>query len=153
MIGLTFAIIIFNIIAFKTNKHLTTNQIIHIWVFTIAYQNLFDLFVDMKYHGYWYFTKEVNWRALPAHTVLIPPVNMMFLNGYPFQSKLQKKILYVFVFVISILIYEFITLLPEPWGYFHYGWWSIIHSACIDPILLLILLGYYKWIYKIELRK
>lgn len=52
MIGLIIAIIIFNIIAFKTNKNLTANQIIHIWLFTITLQKTFDVFVDLKFHGY-----------------------------------------------------------------------------------------------------
>ncbi len=43
-----------------------------------------------------------------------------------------------------------ITLLPEPWGFFHYGWWTLWHSAILNPILLIILLGYYKWVWKIE---
>ncbi|MGG1679924.1 hypothetical protein ACIFOT_30030, partial [Neobacillus sp. NRS-1170] len=150
MIGLTIAIIAFNFIAFKTNKRLTNNQIFHIWAFTIAFQQIFDLYIDMKYHGYWYFTKNVDWKALPAHTVLIPPVNMMFLNWFPFNSSIVKKIMYIFVFVISILIYESVTLLPEPWGYFHYGWWKLWHAAIIDPILLFILLGYYKLVCKAE---
>jgi hypothetical protein len=43
-----------------------------------------------------------------------------------------------------------LTLLPEPWGYFHYGWWKLWHAAILDPILLLILLGFYKLICKLE---
>ncbi|MDQ0200452.1 hypothetical protein J2S10_003641 [Neobacillus ginsengisoli] len=51
MIGLIIAIIVFNLIAFKTNKIPTTNQIVHIWSFTIAFQTVFDVFVEFKYHG------------------------------------------------------------------------------------------------------
>jgi len=54
MIGLIIAIIISNFIAFKTNKSLTPNQIIHIWTFTIALQALVDTYIDAKYHAYWY---------------------------------------------------------------------------------------------------
>jgi hypothetical protein len=134
--------------AFKTNKRLTTNQIIHIWVFTIAFQTIFDTIIEFKFHGYWYFRKEINWIGIFPHTVLIPPVNMMFLNWYPFQYKIPKQISYIFVYVIVILFYEAITLLPEPWGFFHNGWWKLWHSAIVDPILFLILLGYYKWVQK-----
>jgi hypothetical protein len=150
MIGLTISIIVFNFIAFKTNKRLTPSEIVHIWTLTIAFQNIFDLFVETKFHGYWYFTQNIDWRGLPAHTLLLPPVNMMFLNWYPFKTKTMMQFFYMAVFVVIILIYELITLLPEPWGYFHYGWWKLWHSLIIDPILLLILLGYYKWICKLE---
>jgi hypothetical protein len=150
MIGLIIAIILFNLIAFKTNKRLTANQIVHIWAFTIAFQMLFDLIVEFKFHGYWYFYKGVDWKGLLAHTALIPPVNMMFLNWFPFNKPISQKITYLFFWVMGILMYETITLLPEPWGFFHYGWWKLWHAAIVDPVLLLILLGYYKWVCKLE---
>jgi hypothetical protein len=150
MVGLIIAIIIFNFIAFKTNKRLTSNQIFHIWTFTIAFQCIFDVMVEFKYHGYWYFDKGIEWIGILPHTVVVPPVNMMFLNWYPFNNKMKKQFTYILLFVIAMIIYEAITLLPEPWGYFHNGWWKLWHSAIIDPILLLILLGYYKLVYKAE---
>jgi len=150
MIGLTIAIIIFNIVAFKTNKRLTKNQIIHIWCFTIAFQQTFDLIIEFKYHGYWYFKKAIEWKGLLPHTILIPPVNMMFLNWYPLNSKISRQAGYIFFWVIAILIYEAITTLPEPWGYFHYGWWELWYAATINPILFLLLLAFYKWIVNAE---
>lgn len=150
MIGLLLAVFIFNYLAFTRIKRFTKNQTIHIWLFTIAFQTIFDIFVEFKLHGYWYFSKEPDWQGLIAHTVLLPPVNMMFLNWYPFQRTFLKKFIYVGLWTVGILLYEMITLLPEPWGYFYYGWWTIWHAAFIDPILLLILLGFYKLIVKVE---
>jgi hypothetical protein len=150
MIGLFIAIILFNFIAFKTNKRLNASEIVQIWTFTIAFQQSFDLIVEFKLQGYWYFDKGVNCLGLLAHSVLIPPVNMIFLNGYPYKDKTIKQIAYVLFFVIAILLYELITLLPSPWGYFHYGWWKLWHAAIVDPILLYILLGFYKWIRSLE---
>ncbi len=150
MVGLIVAIIVFNVIGFKTNKILTANQTVHIWVFTIALQNIVDIMVEFKYYGYWYFDKEIDWVGLLPHLVLIPPVNIIFLNWYPYKSKMMKRFLYLIGFVFVLLIYEVITLLPEPWGYFHYGWWKLSYAVIVDPILLLILLGYYKWICRLE---
>jgi hypothetical protein len=144
MIGLFIAIIIFNVLAFKTNKNLSAKQIAHIWSFTTAFQMSLDAYIDLKYHAYWYFTKNVDWAALPANTMLLPPVNMMFLNWYPIKSSLIKQIRYFIYWEVCLLTYESITLLPEPWGYFHYGWWNLGYSAIINPILLVILLVYYK---------
>jgi hypothetical protein len=150
MIGLLISIVIFNFIAFKFNKRLSWNQILHIWTFTMALQSFFDVFIQFKYHAYWYFDKEIDWEGLLPHFFLIPPANLIFLNYFPFETKLTKQITYLIFFVIVILIYEMITLLPAPWGYFHYGWWKLRHAAILDPILLIILLGYYKWICKLE---
>ncbi len=150
MIGLISVIVLCNFIAFKTNKRLTGNQILHIWLITIALQSNFDVFIDLRYHGYWYFTEGADWKGILVHTVLLPPVNMIFLNWYPFKRPIIKKISYLIFWVIAILLYEMMTLLPEPWGYFHYGWWSLWHSAVLDPFLLLMILRYYKWVCKIE---
>ena len=152
MIGLIIAIIAFNYLGFKTNKLLSDNQILHIWLFTISFQLLFDIMMEFKYQAYWYFDKEIDWLGILPHVFIIPPVNMFFLNWYSHKRGWFKQLVYLAVFVIAILIYEGITLLPEPWGYFHYGWWSLWHAAILDPILLLILLGFYKWICLLEKR-
>jgi hypothetical protein len=151
MIGLLLAITIFNFIAFRSNKRLTANQIVHIWLFTIAFQTLFDILVEIKFKGYWYFSKDIDWGGFLAHIALVPPVNMMFLNWYPFKTSIKKQAVYLFSWVVVTLLYELAALLPEPWGYFHYGWWRIWHAALINPILFLILLMYYKWVCKLEL--
>jgi hypothetical protein len=150
MIGLIIAVIFFNLLAFITNKRLTKNQIIHIWTFTIIFQAIADLYIDQKYHGYWYFTQDVDWAAFPTLTILLPPVNMMFLNWYPYNSPLLKRFLYFIYWIVFMVIYEVIALLPEPWGYFNYRWWKLEYSILVDPILLVILRNYYKWICKIE---
>lgn len=150
MIGLLIALAAFNFLGFKTNKLLSGNQILHIWLFTIAFQVLFDIFIEFKYHAYWYFDKELDWRGVLPHVFLIPPVNMVFLNWFPYKKGWKKQSIYLTIFVITILIYELIALLPHPWGYFHYGWWKLWHAAILDPILLLTLLGFYKWICHLE---
>jgi len=150
MVGLLISIVLFNIIAFKNNKVLTLNQLIHIWMFTIAFETMFDYMVEGKYELYWYFTKEADWADLLAYTFLVPPVNMLFLNLYPYRASFAVKFFYMMMFVVGILFYELFALLPEPLGYFYYGKWSIFYSVLIDPILLFILLKYYQFVVSIE---
>jgi hypothetical protein len=95
MIGLLIAISAFNYLSFKNNKRLTGNQIVHIWVFTIAFQSLFDIIVEFKYHGYWYFDKMIDWAGLLPHMLLVPPVNMIFLIWFPYHSKVIMKFFYI----------------------------------------------------------
>ena len=150
MIGFIIVIILFNLFAFTTNKRLNKNQLLHIWTFTIAFQAVTETYIDFKYHGYWYFTKEINWWVLPAFTVLIPPVNIIFLNWYPFKQLFYKQMLYILCWVLAITLYELISLLPEPWGYFRHGWWRIWYSLLVNPVLLTAVLFYYKWVCNIE---
>ncbi|WP_223590010.1 hypothetical protein [Neobacillus bataviensis] len=150
MIGLLIAIILFNFIAFKTKRRMSSNQIVHIWLFTIAFETLFDVFVEFKFHAYWYFSRDIDWAGILPHIFLVPAANIIFLNWYPQKSSKWQRLLFFSFFVVAILIYERITILPPPWGYFHYGWWRLWHAVILDPILLLILLGFYNWICKLE---
>lgn len=150
MILLYASVIVFNILAFKTVRNISINKIVHIWLFTIAFQMLWDVFIDLKYHGYWYITQGIDYIALPAYTILIPPINIMFLNWFPFKVSLIKRMFYIGIWLIFMLMYELLASLPEPWGYYRYGWWKFLYSCFFDLLLLMILLGYYKWICKLE---
>lgn len=150
MVGLIVSIVIFIVIALKVNKRLTGSQVVHIWFFTIAFQLIFDLYVALKLQGYWYFTENIDWQSILVYILLVPPVNIIFLNFYPLKKSWSKQILYLLYWDIGIMSYECFTLLPEPWGYFHYGWWSYWHSIILNPIILLLLVGFYKWILKLD---
>ncbi|MFD2680413.1 hypothetical protein [Bacillus seohaeanensis] len=152
MIGLFTAIIILNFIVIKIDKVLTGNQILHIWCFTVAFQTFFDIFVEFKYGGYWYFDKEIDFLGLLSHLLIVPPVNILFLNYYPLKKPFFKRLIYIGIWVAIILVYELIALLPEPWGYFHYGWWTIVHSILLDPVLFAILIIFFRWILFLEKR-
>ncbi|WP_175639179.1 hypothetical protein [Metabacillus schmidteae] len=152
MILLFASIILFNFIAFKFSKRLSDNQIWHIVLFTIAFQVIFDLFMEYQYKAYWYFDKDVEWLGLLAHLFLIPPVNIIFIDFYPFKANLLKKSLYIALWTCFVVIYEFLSILPEPFGFFHLGWWKVWYDFIVAPILLVILLGYYKFILILEKR-
>ncbi|MBB6444068.1 hypothetical protein [Bacillus benzoevorans] len=151
MVLLVISVIIFNTVAYKMkNQHLTKNQIVHIWAFTIIFITWADLIIDEKTGGYWYFDKGIEWHNFLVYTILVPPVNIIFLNWYPYHVSWLKKIRYYIFWITFITVYELIALLPEPWGFFHYGWWKMQYSIMLDPFLLLSLRAYYKWICKIE---
>ena len=150
MVLLLVSVLLFNAVAYKINKKLTKNQVVHIWVFTIILVTWADIYIDDKTSGYWYFDPGIDWGNFVVYTLLIPPVNIIFLNGYPFKASWFIKLSYIILWMILITIYELIALLPEPWGFFHYGWWHLSYSIVCDPVLLMILLSYYKWIRHIE---
>lgn len=78
MLGLMIAIILYNSLAFLTNKRHTKNQIVHIWTFTIALQVIVDMYLSVEYLGYWYFTKDATLADLLVLIFVIPPVNRCF---------------------------------------------------------------------------
>lgn len=150
MVLFIISIIIFNLIVMKMKKHLSKNRIVHIWAFSMISEITFDIFIDEKMNGYWYFWKGIDWTNILVYALIIPPVNVIFLNWFPFNKSWSKKLRTIISFIAIIIAYEVLALLPEPWGYFHYGWWHLYYSLILDPILVTILLLYYKWICKIE---
>jgi len=152
MILLYSSVLVFNLLAFKLVKRLSLNSIVHIWVFTIAFQMVFDIFVDTKYQGYWYISQGIDWIAFPGYTMLIPPVNLIILNWYPFHGSVFKQVIYIVIWDLLILLYELMTLLPAPWGFLEYGWWTLWHSAFINPVLLAALAAYYQFVQRLESR-
>lgn len=152
MIILYSSVILFNLFAFKKVNKLSGNMILHIWIFTCAFQLLFDVFIDLKYQGYWYVTKGIDWSATPAYTALIPPVNLLFIQWFPFHQSLRRKIVYIAIWEVCLLFYESLATMPAPWGFFHYGWWTLWHSAFVNPLLLMLLIGYYKFASSLEVK-
>ncbi|MFC7063117.1 hypothetical protein [Halobacillus seohaensis] len=148
--GLLVAILLFNSAAFLLNTKLTKSQSVHIWTFTIAVQVLVDFFLMGKYQAYWYFSQELNAKDLLVMTLVIPAVNIIFLNKYPFKRSLLRRVFYVLCFGTAITLYEAVILLPDPWGYFNHGWWRLWYSLLLYPLLLFIVLGFYKWIKALE---
>jgi len=146
------SIILFNFITFTFAKRLTGNQISHIWTFTISFQLIFDLLIEHKFLGYWYFDKDVELFDLLAHFFLIPPVNIIFLNWFPTKSTFFKQIIYISAWTCFTLIYEYMATLPKPFGFFHLGWWRVWYDIFVVPILFLILLGYFKYVLILEKR-
>ncbi|RKQ30251.1 hypothetical protein [Oceanobacillus halophilus] len=150
MFGLIIAIILFNIVAFSLVKRLTKSQMVHMWLFTAFFHLIVDLYLGFKYEGYWYFNQGMEWLDLPAILLLSPPAILLFLDRYPFHELLLKRFFYIVGWSLIIVVYEAISLLPEPWGFFHYGWWKLVYSAILYPLLFSIALFYYKWIGRIE---
>ena len=115
-------------------------------------QNVTDVLIEFKYHGYWYFYKEVDWFGVLAHSILIPPVNILLLSWYPFHSSFTKQGIYIGFWTLGVIMYEALALNPEPWGYFHLGWWKLWFEFIVVPFLIFILISFYKWICKAEER-
>src|SRR4051812_41610013 len=124
MLGLLASLIVFNFIAFRFTSRLSLNEKIHIWLFSISLQALFDLFVDAKMGAYWYFTRDIDWASLPIILFLVPPVNLCVLSWYPYGRTIPRQLVYILCVYIFQIVYELLTLMPEPIGYFHYGWWE-----------------------------
>lgn len=126
------------------------NRKVSIWTFTIVFQITFDSIVELKYNGYWYFDNGIDQLGFLAHTVLIPSINILLLSYFPFNASVFKKGNYIVCWTVVFMLYEKLISLPEPLGFFHLGWWKVWIDVIGALILILIMLGYYKWICNME---
>lgn len=151
MILFSISIVVFNFVVYAMKKRLSKIQILLIWEFSMILEILFDIYIDEKTHGYWYFTPGIDLTNILGYLFLIPPICVAFLNWYPLNNYTWfSRIGYIFVWLVFLISYELLARSPQPWGYFYYGWWTIFYSIVLDPILLAILILYYKVISKIE---
>jgi hypothetical protein len=110
--------IIFNIIAFYVPKRINKIEIYATCFFAYAYGITTDLILDMHYHLYGYFEKGFQWIGLLGIILYFPSINLLFVNYYPLEERILKKIIYIFCWSIFSVIFEWISLQTE---YFYYN--------------------------------
>lgn len=100
-------------------------------IFTICVDFMISLL--LYNHSLWYFHKAV---LAPNHTVAdfliaitnFPPIVLLYLSRYPYNSRLLKQFVYISVWVGSFVLIESIFLYVKLLSY-HNGWtlgWSIL---------------------------
>ncbi|WP_407675590.1 CBO0543 family protein [Peribacillus glennii] len=117
----------------KNNK----NRNVHISLICNFIRYTLDLYMDTKYHFYWYFDKDIDWRWLIVLLGGKPSFTLIYLNFFPFYSKTQKKVLYILVWSIVVTIMEIGAVYIGK--VLHYDEWKLLYSAALYPLLLYIL--------------
>jgi len=139
---LIISIIIFNFIAFFIPKNITRYEMFTTTLFALLLQALTDVFLDAKYHLYFYFTKEINWLALLAMFGIYPALNIIYLNYYIDKKTVFAKASYIFQWTIFSLLFEWLSVQS---GYFVYNGWKLWYSGMCYPIIYILLAGVLKY--------
>ncbi|MBB6731479.1 CBO0543 family protein [Cohnella zeiphila] len=113
-------------------------------LFGLVFQNLTDMFVNVKYDLYGFFQKGVDWLSLLPMLGLFPSAILIFFNFYPWNNG-KRSVLYVGMATAFLVGFEYLSLLA---GYFYYHKWKLWWSVIEYPILLYINIGFFK-VYKI----
>jgi hypothetical protein len=139
MTFLIISIVVFYVIAYLMPKRLSKIVIYATTLFALLLATLTDLFLDVKYLLYWFFTKEVDWLWLIILFGIYPAVNVIYLNFFPLESPTLKKICYILFWSVIIICYEWGAV--NIGGILHYGKWNIGYSALAYPFILTTLYG------------
>ncbi|TKC15306.1 CBO0543 family protein [Robertmurraya kyonggiensis] len=149
MIFLVLSVIVFCSVAIFVPKRISGIEILTTTLFALYLEALTNVFLDLKYHLYGYFTKGVNWETLLYAIFIYGPVSVVFLNYFPYKNKFLSKTIYIGAWSIFAYIYEILFLWS---GTFYYHGWKFWYSVIIYPILYIILIAFHKYV-KYLLRK
>lgn len=144
MTFLIISVIVFNLVAILIPKRISGIKIITTTLFSLYLEIMTNVFLDLKYDLYGYFNKGVDWEGLIYILGVYPPVNILFLNYFPYKKKMLNKAIYIFGWSVFADVYELLFLWS---GTFYYNGWKFWYSIIIYPILYIILVGFYKYVH------
>jgi hypothetical protein len=143
VIFLILSVIVFNLIAILIPKRISSIEILTTTLFSLYLETMSNVFLDLKYDLYGYFTKGVNWESLLYVLGIYPSVNIMFLNYFPHKKKLLSIAMYILGWSFFAYIFELLFLWSKT---FYYNGWKFWYSIIIYPILYIILVCFYKYV-------
>ncbi|WP_301337160.1 CBO0543 family protein [Bacillus sp. FJAT-29814] len=129
-------VIIVLIVAFSIKRRKTRHEVFATILFALMMNFVSDLYLDLKYHLYWYFDKkEVDWAYL---IVALGQVGVLYIivNYFPNKSTTIRKLIYALSWTGILVLLELYTVKIEV---LHYGKWNPWYSAAVYFVSLQIL--------------
>lgn len=117
-------------------------------LFVMFLGSVADIYLDVKYDLYGFFTKGVDFEYLLIFIFVYPAANSVFLNFYPQSKSLAKKALYITVWVILTTLFEYISAQTEV---FYYNEWKTLYSFFCYPFLYIAMVLNLKMIRRLQI--
>jgi hypothetical protein len=136
-------VLMFNLAAIFIPKRISGIEILTTTLFSLYLEVMANVFLDLKYDLYGYFSKGVDWQGLIYALGIYGQVNIIFLNSFPYKKKFLQKVIYILVWSVLADILELLFLWSKT---FYYHGWKYWYSMIIYPILFLILIGFHKYV-------
>jgi hypothetical protein len=137
---------ILDIVAFLVPKRLSKIELYTTSLFALIFGINVDMILNFKYHLYGYFGEGFQWLGFVGEFLYFIPVNILFLNYYPFSGTNQKKLFYILAWTAGSSIVEFLV---ERTHFFNYTGWKLWYSICIYPFVFLILVVHLRIVRRI----
>ncbi|UJZ87683.1 hypothetical protein L3V65_01160 [Heyndrickxia coagulans] len=147
MVFLIILMIVLNLFAFLMPKKFSGAEMLCTTLFAMCLELIVNLFLDLKYDLFGYFTKGVDWKALCYLFGIYPAINITFINFCP--NRFRTRFLYIAGWTIVAMVFEFLFIMT---GTFYYNGWKPVYSAIAYPILFCILALFYKIVHLLLLK-
>ncbi|WP_051263047.1 CBO0543 family protein [Tuberibacillus calidus] len=124
---------------FMVPKQLSKAEMVHTTYFAILFDTLMDVFLDLHLDLYGYFQKGVDYQTLLVVIGIFPPMNILYLNNFPYGQSLWAKGRYLLIWSVIAIFYEYLAVKCD---LLYYRKWSIFYSGlCYPPILIIAALN------------
>lgn len=138
-----------NLTAFFMKKRLTKMEIYATTVFALLFGIITDVVLDLHYNVYGYFDKGFQWKKLLALFMYFPAINLLFLNHYPINKSVSKKLTYYLAWTSFSTTFEWLS---QKTYFFYYNGWKLWYSGLLYPFIFLTLFINLKFIRRINNR-
>lgn len=100
-----------------------------------------------------YVAEGIQWSGIIIEAIIYPAVNSIYVNYFPYNKELKKRILYIIAASVRFIFGEYLFVKV---GFLRYINWRLVYSAIIYPFLCIILIlnqiMFRKLVYK-EIKK
>ena len=119
-------------------------------IFAILFNALVEVYLDLRLDLYGYFNKGPDYQMGFVLVGIFPPFSMIYLNGFPYGKKYLIKLIYIVIWTIISVIYDYLSVKS---GLLYYRKWSLLYSAMCYPFILIIAVINLKLIRRLSLIK
>jgi hypothetical protein len=127
-------------------KRVNLSELYSTSLFAVTLASIVDIYLDIKLDLYGFFQKGPDWAYIPIFIVVYPAANILFLNLFPYNKALTKKIIYILGWSFGALLLELISLKTDLFYYRGWKWW---YSASLYPFVFTLLYFNLKMIRKL----
>lgn len=127
-----------NGLAILIPKKLTRTEVYISSIFVLLLQVIVDIIFDLEFNLYGYFKEGIDLVAFVTFLALYPAFSVCYLNYFPFNKPLVRKVVYILTISIFCIVYEYLSIKS---GYFYHNKWNLWYSAVSYPALL----GFMAW--------
>lgn len=141
---------IFALVAYIIPKKMKMYEIYATSIFAALFGLLVDTVLAIKYKFYVLDQPGVQIPPLVGQVILYSATNIILLNLYPYNRSIIWRILYIFIFALLTIAFEWLCF---HFGFIKYYEWKPWYSALSYPFLSYFLVLHYRffqWLVKRE---
>jgi hypothetical protein len=96
-----------------------------------------NVVIDVKYNLRGFFQNGPDYPTMLIYIIIFPCIGLIFLNFYPYKLKKIKKVVYILISLLIVLVYDMLLIKFE---ILYYNNWGYLYSTLIYAIDFLFII-------------